>query len=77
MYVIESSADPSQYYIGVTSDLPGRLAAHNRGQSWHTRKYRPWRLVVAIGFEIQDRAFQFEKYLKSHSGRAFVAKHFR
>jgi hypothetical protein len=38
--------------------------------------YGPWKLVVQIGFEDKVKAFAFEKYLKSGSGRAFAKKHF-
>ncbi|MBN1547490.1 MAG: hypothetical protein JW902_12610 [Syntrophaceae bacterium] len=44
------------------------------GYSLH--KFRPWELDVAIAFTSRERAAEFEKYLKSHSGRAFAAKHF-
>jgi len=62
--------------VGLTEDLNARLQAHNRGESFHTGKYRPWRLVLAITFEDDDRATAFERYLKSGSGRAFAGKHF-
>ena len=56
VYVIESEAMPGRYYIGLTSDLPKRLDAHNAGESRHTSQYRPWRVVVAIDFASSDRA---------------------
>ena len=46
------------------------------GKSPHTAKYVPWKTVVVIGFEEDERAFQFERYLKTGSGRAFANKHF-
>jgi len=39
-------------------------------------KYRPWILETAIAFRSKDKAYAFEAYLKSHSGRAFATKHF-
>jgi len=74
--VIRSVAEPARHYVGVTSDLDARLAAHNAGRSFHTSKHAPWRLVVRIDFDDTLRAFAFEKYLKSGSGRAFMARHF-
>jgi hypothetical protein len=41
----------------------------------HTSKYCPWRIRTAIAFASRERAAEFESYLKSHSGRAFAAKH--
>ena len=76
VYVIQSESFPDEYYVGVTSDLRFRLEAHNAGRSRQTAKYVPWRVVIAIGFAVDDWAFQFEKYLKSCSGRAFLKRHF-
>ena len=52
------------------------MGAHNAGQSPHTSKYRPWRIVLAISFADDKRAHAFERYLKSGSGRAFASRHF-
>jgi hypothetical protein len=38
--------------------------------------YMPWELVIAVIFKNDARAFEFEKYLKTASGRAFSKKHF-
>ena len=43
----------------------------------HTAKYKPWKLELYIAFSDEKRAIAFEKYLKSGSGRAFSARHFR
>jgi putative endonuclease len=42
VYLLQSIADPKQRYIGFTNDLKKRLAAHNNGESSHTRKFAPW-----------------------------------
>jgi hypothetical protein len=34
-------------------------------------------VVIAIEFAREDRAVAFERYLKSGSGAAFAARHFR
>jgi predicted GIY-YIG superfamily endonuclease len=77
VYVLQSIADPSRYYTGMTIDLRSRLAAHNAGLSPHTADAVPWRVVVSIEFQDADRALEFEQYLKSGSGRAFANRHFR
>lgn len=74
VYLLESMGEPARRYIGLTSDLKVRLAAHNAGRSSHTAKYRPWRLVIYIAFNTRTKAAAFEKYLKSGSGQAFALK---
>ena len=75
VYILESE-DSEHFYIGVTDDLRTRLAKHNAGEVPHTSKYGPWPLRTYIAFDDEQRAFAFEKYLKSGSGRAFAKKHF-
>src|SRR5262249_53424606 len=53
------------------------FAAHNAGKSPHTAKFRPWRLVTYIAFSDERKAIDFERYLKSASGRAFAKKRLR
>jgi putative endonuclease len=76
VYILESESDPTRHYAGLTDDLTVRLKKHNAGEVPHTSKYRPWRLRVAIAFHSREQAAEFERYLKSHSGRAFAKKHF-
>jgi predicted GIY-YIG superfamily endonuclease len=61
-------------YVGYTSDLKARLKSHNQGKSKHTGKYSPWELITYVAFSEQSKALAFEKYLKSHSGKAFANK---
>lgn len=77
VYLIESISHPSQRYIGLTNDLQNRLAKHNEGGSPHTSEYTPWHIVTALRFSDDQRARDFERYLKTGSGRAFASKHFR
>jgi predicted GIY-YIG superfamily endonuclease len=74
VYLLRSIPNPDQTYIGYTEDLKTRLQAHNHGQSPHTSKYRPWNLITYLSFNDKARALSFEKYLKSHSGKAFANK---
>ena len=76
VYFIRSINHPEQTYIGNTINLKQRLDTHNSGGSVHTMQYRPWELVVFMGFKNKLKATAFEKYLKSGSGRAFAAKRF-
>jgi predicted GIY-YIG superfamily endonuclease len=74
VYLLESLGNPSKRYVGVTSDLPGRLVEHNSGKSPHTSKYRPWKVATYIAFSDRLQAEAFERYLKSGSGHAFARK---
>jgi predicted GIY-YIG superfamily endonuclease len=76
VYVLRSTVQPARYYIGLTADVCSRLAVHNSGGSHHTAPLRPWRLVVSVEFTSATSAAQFERYLKSGSGRAFAKRHF-
>lgn len=75
VYLLKSLADTEERYVGLTTDLKKRLAAHNAGQSDHTAKHRPWKVVAYFAFDDEKRAIAFEKYLKSGSGRAFANRH--
>ncbi len=77
VYIIRSQTDRSRYYTGVTSDVAGRLAAHNAGRCTHTASGTPWEVVVVLEFAEEGRAIKFEKYLKSGSGVAFAKRHLR
>ena len=74
VYLIQSIPHPDQRYVGRTSDIKARLHAHNEGRSPHTAKFKPWQLVTYLTFSDETNAIEFEKYLKSGSGRAFAQK---
>ena len=74
VYILQSKKIPHRFYIGFTEDLESRLKSHNQGNNPHTSKYKPWRVKTAIAFTDRQRALDFEKYLKSPSGRAFAKK---
>lgn len=74
VYIIESTNNPDQIYVGHATDLKKRLYNHNSGTTPHTAKYRPWKLVMYLAFSSETKAIEFEAYLKSHSGRAFRDK---
>ena len=64
------------YYTGCTDNLKDRLTRHQKGNVSATKERRPVELVNYFAFNNKYKAFAFEKYLKSGSGRAFVKKHF-
>ena len=76
VYILRSDTGPGRHYVGVTSNIDGRLRWHNSGPSGVTVHHRPWSLVVSIEFANANTAAQFERYLKTGSGRAFAKRHF-
>ena len=76
VYILESINNPDRHYTGVADDEDIRLDKHNKLECTHSKKYAPWKIIVSIRFEDNEKAFEFEKYLKSGSGRAFAKRHF-
>jgi predicted GIY-YIG superfamily endonuclease len=74
VYILENLGDPERHYVGITNDLRARLKLHNAGRVTHTSKHAPWSLKTYLAFTDEAQAFAFERYLKSHSGRAFAKK---
>lgn len=62
-------------YIGCTNDLKDRINRHINAQITATAKRLPIKIVSYCAFSNKHAAFNFEKYLKSGSGRAFLKKH--
>jgi putative endonuclease len=77
VYLLQSIDFPDKTYVGLTDNLRARFTAHNAGRSPHTSKYKPWRLVTYTAFSNEQKAVEFERYLKSASGRAFANKRLR
>ena len=74
VYILRSENSAKNFYTGFTEDLQDRLKMHNAGHVPHTIKFRPWRIKTAIAFTERQRAIEFERYLKTASGRAFSKK---
>lgn len=74
VYIIKSTKETDNYYVGYTQNLSLRLKQHNTGNSTHTSKFEDWSLVFYAVFPNKLKALDFEKYLKSHSGRIFMQK---
>src|SRR5688572_23263510 len=77
VYILKSTTYADEYYVGATCDVVARLERHNAGQTSHTARYRPWRTLVVIEFDDEAPALEFERYLKTGSGREFARRHFR
>ncbi len=54
-----------------------RLKTHNAGGSIHTAPGKPWELIMFFNFYDDKSAREFEYYLKTQSGRAFLNKRFK
>lgn len=74
VYLLISQKVTSKVYIGTTGDVKKRVQEHNRGNTAYASRYAPWKLRTYLAFRDQRRAIEFEKYLKSGSGHAFLKK---
>ena len=74
VYILKCADD--SYYSGCTKDLVDRIDRHNRGSVLATKARRPVELVTYIAFKDEYKAFNYEKYLKTGSGRAVMRKRF-
>jgi predicted GIY-YIG superfamily endonuclease len=63
-------------YTGCTQNIEERLKRHEKKQVLYTSTRLPVKLITYIAFSNKFQAFQFEKYLKSGSGKPFSNKRF-
>ena len=75
MYYVYSLKCRDGYYVGCTDNLDDRLERHRKGYVPATVDRLPIELDFYFAISDKYRAFEFEKYLKSGSGRAFIKKH--
>jgi predicted GIY-YIG superfamily endonuclease len=73
-YILRSEMNPERFYYGFTTDLKKRLTAHNQGENLSTKTGSPWALAWYGGFGSESAALDFERYLKTASGKAFARK---
>lgn len=73
VYILWSTKS-SNFYYGSISNVGRRLKEHNAGTTLSTAPFRPWRLVWSGAFKTKKLAEDFERYLKSGSGKAFAYK---
>jgi putative endonuclease len=76
VYILRSEIDEKRFYAGLTDDLRARLKNHNAGRVPRTAEWKPWRLKTYIAFGDRSRASEFERCLKSASGRAAAKNRF-
>ena len=62
-------------YTGCTNDFGNRLIRHEHAYIHFTKSRLPVSVALTIAFSDRHRAYNFEKYLKSGSGLAFMKKH--
>lgn len=74
VYILRCNDD--KIYTGCTSDLSDRICRHKKGYVPATASRIPVKLINYIAFENKYKAYEFEKYLKSGSGRAFIRRNF-
>ena len=75
-YVYLLKCSDGTTYTGCTQDLDNRIDRHNKGYVPYTKSRLPLELVTYIAFSEKHKAYAFEKYLKSGSGKAFSNKRF-
>jgi predicted GIY-YIG superfamily endonuclease len=73
VYILELSN--KKHYVGCTINITERFTRHTKGYVPATQPHRPLKLLWCCSFSDRYKAYQFEKYLKSGSGRAFTMKH--
>ena len=61
-------------YTGCTNNIEERLRRHNKGEIAYTSTRLPIELVSYTAFVDKYKAYNFEKYSKSGSGKAFALK---
>jgi putative endonuclease len=74
VYILRCS--DNTFYTGCTSDLDDRLRRHSKKENTYTKDKLPVTLVYYSAFTDKYKAYEFEKYLKSGSGKAFARKRF-
>lgn len=65
VYVLESEKDGSAY-VGFTSDLEGRLLAHNSGKTKSIKSKLPMRVVYYEAYLTKEKAISREQELKKN-----------
>jgi putative endonuclease len=73
LYILKS-INYNKSYIGITNNIERRLAQHNQGYSFYTKKYKPWKLIYKKMYINRCEARKREKYLKAASGRKWLKK---
>lgn len=72
VYILKCSDNP--YYVGCSQNIEERLVRHNNGDVNYISSRLPVQPVHQSIFYDKYKAYEFEIYLKSGSGRAFSIK---
>jgi len=72
VYILKCS--DGKFYTGCTSDLEERMSRHHAGKVPATQHRIPLVLIRYVVFSEKLKAYDFEKYLKTGSGRAVMKK---
>lgn len=73
VYVITSQLRP-YIYVGLTYNVPDRIARHNSGRETTTEPYRPFALLLSEEHIDRPSARLREKYLKSGQGKEYLKR---
>jgi putative endonuclease len=73
-YVYLLKLNNGNIYAGYSNNLKQRISAHQSGKVTATKKFLPCSLIFYSAFKAKNKALEFEKYLKTHSGFAFRNK---
>ena len=74
-YVYVLKCSDNTYYAGLTHNLKKRINEHENGIRSCVKHKRPVKLIFYCCFSNKNIAVKFERYLKTHSGKAFMIKH--
>lgn len=73
VYILLCSDERS--YIGSCFNLKERFKLHQKGKVEATKRRLPIKLISYFAFSNKYTMYNFEKYLKTGSGRGFIKKH--
>jgi predicted GIY-YIG superfamily endonuclease len=74
VYVLLSLKDKATY-VGMALDAVKRLREHNAGKNRYTKAHIPWKIIYTESHPDWAAARIREKYLKSTTGKKWLAKH--
>ncbi|MBI2673671.1 MAG: GIY-YIG nuclease family protein [Candidatus Zambryskibacteria bacterium] len=71
IYVLKSCS-VQKSYVGMTNNLDRRLAEHNSGKHFYTKRHKPWVMIYHEQYDNLTEARKREKQLKTANGRKFL-----
>ncbi len=72
VYILKCSNN--QFYTGFSTNIDKRLKTHQNGEIHFTKGKSPIQLVYVSYFRDKQKAYDFERYIKTGSGIAFGNK---